>query len=39
MTSTYRQRYGGVEMNDYFRASLSSQQEQADVRQVNSARK
>ena len=39
MTSTYRQRYGGVEMNDYFRASLSSQQEQADVRQENSARK
>lgn len=26
-------------MNDYFRASLSSQQEQADVRQKNSARK
>lgn len=26
MTSNYRQRYGSVEMNDYFRAVLSSQQ-------------
>ena len=38
MTSNYRQRYGGVEMNDYFRAVLSSQQYKANVRHRNSAR-
>lgn len=29
MTSNYRHSYGGVEMNDYFRAVLSSQQEKS----------
>lgn len=38
MTSNCRQRYGGVEMSDYFGAVLSSQQYKADVRHGNSTR-